>query len=106
MAVAILLGIGLLIGIGALSLLSGALNFLFIKPKIEILKSKFGDQGLAFSFSWDQSAEPVRFDRLKIQLFNPFGSPTQMDILREFDPAGVDFARDLELGSKMQELLS
>lgn len=106
MAVAILLGIGLLIGIGALSLLSGALNFLFIKPKIEILKSKFGDQGFAFSFSWDQSAEPVRFDRVKIQLFNPFGSPTQMDILREFDPAGVDFARDLELGSKMQELLS
>ncbi|MDO9181973.1 MAG: hypothetical protein Q7U04_06175, partial [Bacteriovorax sp.] len=65
MAVAILLGIGLLVGIGALSLLSGALNFLFVKPKIEILKSQFGENGFAFSFVWDQNAEPVKFDRLK-----------------------------------------
>ncbi|MGZ3788055.1 MAG: ferredoxin [Bacteriovorax sp.] len=106
MAVAILLGIGLLVGIGALSLLSGALNFLFVKPKIEILKSKFGDSGFAFSFSWDQSAEPVRFDRLKLHLFNPFGLPAQLEITREFDASGVDFARDLELGSAMKELLS
>jgi ferredoxin len=104
--VAILLAIGLLIGIGALSLLSGALNFLFVKPKIEILKGKFGELGFAFAFSWDQNAEPVRFDRVKIQLFNPFGSPTQLDILREFDQSGQDFARDLELGPKMKELLN
>lgn len=106
MAVAILLGIGLLVGIGALSLLSGALNFLFIKPKIEILKSQFGEQGFAFSFVWDQEAEPFRFDRLKIQLFNPFGNPVQMEITREFEASGTDFARDLDLGIKMKELLS
>ena len=105
MAVAILLGIGLLIGIGALSLLSGALNFLFVKPKIEILKSQFGEQGFAFSFVWDQSAEPVSFDRLKIHLFNPFGSPKELEITREFDGSGDDFTRDLELGSKMREIL-
>ena len=67
MAVAVVLGIGLLVGIGALSLLSGALNFLFVKPKIKILKSQHGENGFAFSFVWDQSAEPVSFDRLKIQ---------------------------------------
>lgn len=106
MAVAILLGIGLLVGIGALSLLSGALNFLFVKPKLEILKSRFGKLGFAFSFTWDQSAEEARFDRVRIQLFNPFGSPKQVDILREFDSASSDFARDLEFGSKMQDLLS
>jgi ferredoxin len=106
MAVAILLGIGLLVGIGALSLLSGALNFLFIKPKIEILKSQYGDQGFAFSFVWDQEAEPFRFDRLKIQLFNPFGNPVQMEITREFEASGTDFARDLDLGFKLKELLS
>lgn len=106
MAVAILLSVGLLIGIGALSLLSGAFNFLFIKPKIEILKSQFGDQGFSFSFVWDQTAEPARFDRVKIQLFNPFGNPVQLDILREFDAAGQDFARDLEFGPKMQEFLN
>lgn len=106
MAVAILLGLGLLIGIGALSLLSGALNFLFVKPKIEILKSQYGDEGFAFSFFWDQNAEPARMDRLKIQLFNPFGNPTQVDVLREFDAAGADFARDLNLGSKMRDLVN
>ncbi len=106
MAVAILMGIGLLVGIGALSLLSGALNFLFVKPKIEILKSKFGDNGFAFSFKWDQSAEPVRFDRVRLHLFNPFGSPAQLDITREFDASGNDFARDLDLGIAMKELLS
>jgi ferredoxin len=105
MGVAILLGIGLLVGIGALSLLSGALNFLFVKPKIEILKSQYGDKGFAFSFVWDQEADPSQFDRLKLQLFNPFGNPTQLDILREFEASGKDFARDLDLGSKMQELL-
>ena len=106
MAVAIILGIGLLVGIGALSLISGALNFLFIKPKIEILKSKFGENGFAFSFVWDQNAEPFRFDRLKIQVFNPFGNPSQMEITREFEASGNDFARDLDLGPKMKEILS
>lgn len=106
MAVAILMGIGLLVGIGALSLLSGALNFLFVKPKIEILKSKFGELGFAFSFSWDQGAEPVRFDRIRLHLFNPFGTPTQLDIIREFDPSGNDFARDIEVGEVMKALLT
>lgn len=106
MAVALLLGIGLLIGIGALSLLSGALHFLFVKPKLEILKSQFGDTGFAFSFSWNQSAEPVAFDRIKLQLFNPFGNPSQVDILREFDASRADFARDLDLGAKMQSILN
>ena len=106
MAVAIILGIGLLVGIGALSLLSGALNFLFVKPKIEILKSKFGKNGFAFSFVWDQNAEPFKFDRLKIQVFNPFGTPTQMEITREFEASGNDFARDLDLGAKFIDLVS
>ena len=106
MIVAILLGIGLLVGIGALSLLSGTLNFLFVKPKIQILKSQFGDNGFAFSFAWDQSAEPVKFDRLKIHLFNPFGSPKELEITREFDGSGSDFSRDIELGPKMKEILS
>ena len=106
MIVAILLGIGLLVGIGALSLLSGTLNFLFVKPKIQILKSQFGDNGFAFSFVWDQNAEPVKFDRLKIHLFNPFGTPKELEITREFDGSANDFSRDIELGPKMKELLS
>jgi ferredoxin len=106
MSISILIGVGLLVGIGALSLLSGALNFLFVKPKLEILKSQFGDSGFAFTFSWDQTVEPVKFDQFRIQLFNPFGSPTQLDITREFDGSEVDFARDLEMGGKFREIVS
>jgi len=106
MAVAILMGIGLLIGLGALSLLSGALNFLFVKPKLEILRSRLGDTGFAFSLSWDQSADPVKYDRVRLHLFNPFGKPTQLDIQREFDGSTNDFARDIEMGPAMKELMA
>lgn len=106
MAVAILMGLGLLIGLGALSLLSGALNFLFVKPKLEILKSQLGETGFAFALSWDQSAEPVKYDRIRLHLFNPFGAPAQLDIQREFDGSSDDFARDIEMGPAMKELLS
>lgn len=106
MTVAILMGIGLLVGIGALSLLSGALNFLFVRPKIEILKSTLGDNGFAFAFKWDQDAEPVKFDRVRVHLFNPFGSPTEVDITREFDGSDFDFARDVDMGENLKKILT
>ncbi|MDO9182780.1 MAG: ferredoxin, partial [Bacteriovorax sp.] len=40
------------------------------------------------------------------QLFNPFGNPVQMEITREFEGSTKDFARDLDLGPKLKELLS
>lgn len=106
MIVAILAGLGLLIGIGALSLLSGALNFLFVKPKLEIIKSTLGDVGFAFTFKWDQDAEPVTFDKIRVRLFNPFGSPTEVDITREFDGSSTDFVRDLDMGDQLKRMLS
>jgi len=106
MAVAILMGLGLLIGLGVLSLLSGALNFLFVKPKLEILRSQLGETGFAFALTWDQSAEPVKYDRVRLHLFNPFGAPAQLDIQREFDGSTDDFARDIEMGPAMKELLA
>lgn len=104
MFLAIGAGVGLLLGIGALSLLSGTINFLFVRPKITILKSANGANGFAFGFSWDQSAEPVKFNQIRIQLFNPFGSPTQREVTREFDGSGIDFARDLDLGTAFGEI--
>lgn len=98
MFIAILTGVGLLVGIGALSLLSGAVNFLFVKPKLSFLKTTKGPNGFAFGFNLGQSAEDVKYDTLRIQLFNPFGSPTQADVAREFDGSDNDFARDLDLG--------
>lgn len=105
MIVAILIGTGLLVGIAALSLLSGALNFLFVKPKIEILKNTL-ENGFAFTFKWDQDAEPVKFDRVRIRLFNPFGSPKEVDITREFDGSDVDFAREVDMGENLKKILS
>jgi ferredoxin len=106
MILAILAGLGLLVGIGALSLLSGALNFLFVKPKIEIIKTALGDVGFAFTFKWDQDAEPVTFDKIRIRLYNPFGSPTEIDITREFDGSSTDFVRDLDMGDQLKRIFS
>lgn len=106
MIVAILIGIGLLVGIGALSLLSGALNFLFVRPKVELLKSSQGDNTLAFTFKWDQDAEPVKFDKIRIHLFNPFGSPTEVDITREFEGSDVDFVREVDMGDQFKKILN
>jgi ferredoxin len=105
MIVAILMGVGLLVGIGALSLLSGALNFLFVKPKIEILKSH-SETALAFIFKWDQDAEPVSFDRIRVHLFNPFGTPADIDITREFDPSNIDFVREVDFGEQFKKILT
>ena len=106
MIVSILLGLGLLVGIGFLSLFSGALNFLFVKPRIEILKSENSKSGFAFICKWDQDAEPVKFDRVRIHLFNPFGSPKELDVMREFDGATTDFVRDIDLGETFAKIIS
>lgn len=98
--IALLAGIGLLVGIGVLSLLSGALNFLFVNPKIEIIKSKHAKSGFAFIFKWDQDATPTTFNKVRVKLLNPFGSPTQIDIIREFDGADIDFVRDVNMGEQ------
>lgn len=106
MIVAILMGFGLLLGIGLLSLLSGALNFLFVKPRFDFLTSQHGEAGFAFTCKWDQDAEPVRFDRVRVHLFNPFGLPTEVDITRDFNGADTDFARDVEMGEKFKTIFS
>lgn len=104
--IALLAGIGLLVGIGVLSLLSGALNFLFVNPKIEIIKSKHAKKGFAFIFKWDQDATPTSFDKVRVKLLNPFGSPTQVDIIREFDSADIDFVRDVNMGDQFEAIQS
>ena len=105
MGIALLAGVGLVVTIGVVSLLSGALHFLFARPKIDILKSTKGLSGFAFSFKWNSSREPAKFDRVKVRMYNPFGTPTQVDITRSFDVATSSFARDLDLGEDFRDLL-
>jgi ferredoxin len=105
MGIALLAGVGLVVTIGVVSLLSGGLHFLFARPKLSILKSLNGESGFAFSFKWNSSREPAKFDKVKLRLYNPFGSPTQVDISRSFDAASSSFARDLDFGSDLSKLL-
>lgn len=105
-AIALLMVLGLVVKLGALSLLSGGLHFLFAKPKLNILKSQFGGRGFAFSLKWNSAMEAVKFDKVRVRLFNPFGSPTQVDVYKEFNSAGSNFARDLDMGPAMEDLLS
>ncbi len=105
MAIAALLALGLVINVAVISLLSGSFHFLFARPRIEFLKSEFGDHGFAFSFTWNSSREPAKFDKVKVRLFNPFGSPTQVEVSKEFSGASSDFARDVYMGSGMKKLL-
>jgi ferredoxin len=104
MFVAILAGVGLLLGIGVLSLLSGTINFLFVKPKITFLKSTHGKEGFAFGFSWGQSAEEVSYNQIRIQMFNPFGNPKQLEVTRTFSAHDNDFAEDLNLGDTFTKM--
>lgn len=106
MVVAIVIGVSLLLGIGALSLVSGALNFLFVKPRLQIIKSKHGKTGFAFICKWDQDAEPVTFDRVRVKLLNPFGSPSQVDIIKDFEGSNIDFVRDVNLGDSFNSILT
>lgn len=106
MSIAAIAAIGLVVTLGIISLLSGSFHFLVARPKIEILKSEFGDHGFAFSFTWNSAMEPAKFDKVKVRLFNPFGSPTQVEVSKAFDAAGDDFARDVYMGVGMKRLLN
>ncbi len=106
MGIALIAGLGLILNIGILSLLSGALHFLFARPKVDILKTEQGLNGFAFAFKWDSSREPAKFNKVKIRLFNPFGNPTQVEIFRDFEGFTSDFAQDFDLGTSFKEILN
>ena len=105
MGIALLMTLGLLLGVAALSLLSGTLSFLFSRPRIQILRSEQGENGFAFSFSPDTTAYDDRFDQIRVRLFNPFGNPDQVDLLGKFSPGQGPFARDVNLGPGYRQLL-
>lgn len=106
MGVAALLVIGLLVNLAIVSLVSGGFHFFFAKAKISVLKSQLGERGFAFSVEWNDAREPGRFDRVRVRLFNPFGSPTQLDLSHDFDVADSDFARDVDMGPGMTQLMN
>tara|TARA_R110002072_G_scaffold64203_11_gene160021 strand:- start:4814 stop:5629 length:816 start_codon:yes stop_codon:yes gene_type:complete len=106
MGIAALAAVGLVITLGVLSLLSGGLHFLFARPKVHILKSEEGENGFAFGLSWDSSREPCKYDKVKVRLFNPFGTPTQVEVAKKFDTASSTFARDMDMGPGLADIVN
>lgn len=103
--VATLAAVGLVITLGVLSLLSGGVHFFLAKPRLSILKSQNGETGFAFGLKWNASMEPVGFDTIKVRLFNPFGSPSQVEVSHTFDAKKSDFGADVDMGPGMKRLI-
>lgn len=107
LGVALLVGVFFVVSFGALSLLSGALHFLFAGPRLRFLKSSTGETGFAFSFKFDPSLEDAAFDTFKLRLINPFAvTDTQIDIVKSFSAQKGSFAQDLDLGADYLKIIA
>jgi ferredoxin len=105
MGVAIFLVINLIVGLAALSLLFGTFETLFGKPRLTILRSTKSGNYFAFGFKWNSAKEPAAIDAIRLRLFNPFGSPTQVEVSQSFEPKKTSFATEVEMGPGFIELL-
>ncbi len=105
MGVAIFLVINLVVGLGALSLLFGTFETLFGKPKLSILRSTKSGNFFAFGFKWNSSKEPAAIDSVRLRLFNPFGSPTQVEVITQFEVKKSSFATEVNMGPGFIDLL-
>ena len=105
MMIAIVLASGLVVTVVGLNFLTGGAEFFLGRPRLDFLRSRKGANGFAFGFRWNHVKEPAKFDRLKIALYNPFGSPTQIEIQSKFDGGTKNFAEDLDLGPNMGRLI-
>ena len=105
MGVAGFVVINLVIGLGLLSLGIGAFESLFGKPKLTLLRSTKSGNIFAFGFRWNNAKEPAAIDTIRIRLFNPFGSPTQAEVMKPFDVKKSSFAVEVDMGPGFIELL-
>ena len=105
MGVALFLVINLVIGLAALSLLFGTFETFFGKPKLTLLRSTKNGNYFAFGFRWNSSKEPIAVDTVKLRLFNPWGSPTQVEMAKSFEAKRTSFASEVEMGPAFIELL-
>ena len=105
MMIAIVLASGLVVTAVVLNLLIGGGEFFFGRPRLDFLRSRKGANGFAFGFRWNHVKEPAKFDRIKIALYNPFGSPSQIEIMSKMTGGTTNFSEDLDLGPSMGRLI-
>ncbi len=103
--IALVITSALVIGLGILSLSFGVLDFVFGRPKFAILKSENGeDDGFAFSFRFNAEKTKARPNKIKVQLFNPFGNPPEAHTYGIFAVQTKDFAEDVSLGPTFNKI--
>lgn len=105
MGIAIFAVINLVIGLAGLSLLFGTVETLFGKPRLTILRPVKGGNTFAFGFKWNSAKEPAALDTIKVRLFNPFGKPTQVEVSHRFESQQQSFAKEVDMGPGLAELL-
>lgn len=105
MGIALFLVFNLVVGLAVISLLFGAFETLFGKPRITFLKSVQSGNMFAFGFKWNSAKEPAKMDFVKIRMFNPFGTPSQLEVAKAFDAFSSSFATEVDLGPGYIELL-
>lgn len=105
MGVALFLVINLVVGLAALSLIFGTFETLFGKPKLTLLRSTKNGNYFAFGFKWNAAKEPAAIDTIRLRLFNPWGSPTQVEASQSIEAQRSSFATEVEMGPAFIELL-
>ncbi len=105
MGVALFVVMNLVIGLAILSLLFGAFETLFGKPKLSILRSTKSGNFFAFGFRWNSAKEPAAVDTIRIRLFNPFGNPTQSEVASQFEVKKTSFAEEVDMGPGLIDLI-
>lgn len=105
MGISLFLVLNLVIGIAVLSLLTGAFETLFGKPKLTLLRSTQNGHYFAFGFKWNSAKDPTSIDNVSLRLFNPFGTPSQVEISQNFEPKSSSFATEVEMGPALADLL-
>ncbi len=105
MGVAIFAVINLVVGLFALSLLFGTFETLFGKPKLTLLRSSKSGNFFAFGIKWNSAKEPAALDTVRVRLFNPFGSPTSVEVSKNFEPKTSSFAFEADMGPGFIDLL-
>lgn len=105
MGVALFLVVNLVVGLGALSLLFGTFETLFGKPKLVLLRSTKAGNSFAFGFKWNSAKEPVAIDTIRLRLFNPFSTPTQVEVIRTFEAKKTSFGVEVDMGPGFIDLL-
>ncbi len=98
--------VNLVIGLAVMSLGLGAFEWLFGKPQLTFLRPTKSGSTFAFGFKWNASKEEASIDTVKIRLFNPYGSPTQVEVSKNFDGFNKSFGTEVEMGPGFVHLLS